>query len=118
MGRILAGTVYARVVLWWLDAIFMVDGGLQPGALAPTTVLLLQCAPPPKLLHAAGWGSGNCCPETPEYLPALMTIELPCLGPTGRSLTEEELLNGWLPPPGYGQRATGPVHSLSVTVAC
>lgn len=48
--------LYARVVLWRLDAILMVDGGLQPDALAPTTVLLLQCAPPPKLLHAAGWG--------------------------------------------------------------
>lgn len=47
--------LYARVVLWRLDAILMADGGLQPDALAPTAVLRLQWAPPPKLLHAAGW---------------------------------------------------------------
>lgn len=64
-----------------------------------------------------GGVTSNCCPETPEYLLALMTTGLPCLGPTGRSLTVKELLNGRLPPPGHGQRATGPVFSLSVTVA-
>lgn len=42
-----------------------------------------------------------------SYLLALMTIELPCLGPTGRSLTEEELLNGRLPPPGHGRHLQG-----------